>query len=115
MSYINLQTLTIPSPGLNTYFPAGETVGNSISTSPIGMAVATTYGIYMFSANSGTPQLLWSQQYIRGPARKPGQLTWGTGSTPVFFGPTTGQFATCLLNIIRGVDIIIHTIDDTMH
>ena len=29
--------------------------------------------------------------YDRGPARKPGRLSWGSGATPVFFGPATGH------------------------
>ncbi len=39
---------------------------------------------------AGNPQVLWRAAYDRGPARKPGQLSWGTGSTPVYFGPTSG-------------------------
>jgi hypothetical protein len=46
----------------------------------------------MFNANStnGAVTENWRATYDRGPARKPGQLSWGTGSTPSFFGPTTG-------------------------
>ena len=72
--------------------PAGEQVANSISSAPSGrVAVATTFALYELSLNSaGNPQILWRQTYDRGTARKPGQLSWGTGSTPVYFGPTTG-------------------------
>ncbi|WP_329567581.1 hypothetical protein [Kitasatospora sp. NBC_01266] len=71
--------------------PAGEQVANSISTVPGGTAVATTSALYLLTAApDGTPQISWRQAYDRGPGRKPGQLSWGTGSTPVFFGPTTG-------------------------
>jgi hypothetical protein len=72
--------------------PAGEQVANSISSSPNGVAVASTAALYMFNANAdnGSVTNNWRTTYDRGPARKPGQLSWGTGSTPSFFGPTTG-------------------------
>ena len=72
--------------------PAGEQVANSISSSPSGrVAVATTFALYELIADgAGNPQVLWRAAYDRGPARKPGQLSWGTGSTPVYFGPGSG-------------------------
>ncbi|CPR11286.1 hypothetical protein BN971_02567 [Mycobacterium bohemicum DSM 44277] len=72
--------------------PSGEQVANSISSAPSGrVAVATTFAVYELGLdNVGNPQILWRVAYDRGPARKPGQLSWGTGSTPVYFGPVTG-------------------------
>ncbi|WP_174185958.1 hypothetical protein [Nocardia barduliensis] len=72
--------------------PAGENVANSISAAPSGhVAVATTHALYELRvAASGVPEIVWRAAYDRGPARKPGQLSWGTGSTPTYFGPTTG-------------------------
>ena len=70
--------------------PAGEQVANSISSSPTGVAVASTSALYLFQSGSSGPQQVWRDEYDRGPARKPGQLSWGTGATPVFFGPDTG-------------------------
>jgi hypothetical protein len=72
--------------------PAGEQVANSISSAPGGrVAVATTFALYELNLDgAGNPQTLWRAAYDRGPGRKPGQLSWGTGSTPVYFGPTTG-------------------------
>ncbi|MEI7714609.1 MAG: hypothetical protein WCI78_00745 [Mycobacterium sp.] len=72
--------------------PAGEGVFNSISSSPSNrVAVATTFALYELTlGGAGNPQILWRAPYDRGPGRKPGQLSWGTGSTPVYFGPTTG-------------------------
>lgn len=71
--------------------PAGEMVGNSISSSPAGVAVATTSALYLFSAdNQNSIQNNWHTTYENSGVRKPGQLTPGTGSTPVFFGPNTG-------------------------
>ncbi|MQY22302.1 hypothetical protein NRB20_54170 [Nocardia sp. RB20] len=70
---------------------AGEMVENSISATPGGrIAVATTHALYELRSVSGRPEVLWRKAYDRGPGRKPGQLSWGTGSTPVYFGPRTG-------------------------
>lgn len=72
--------------------PAGEQVANSISSAPSGrVAVATTHALYELRADTaGRPEVLWRATYNRGSARKPGQLSWGTGSTPTYFGPTSG-------------------------
>ena len=71
--------------------PAGEAIANSISSSPDGVAIASTAALYVFEATTtGGVTETWRQTYDRGPARKPGQLSWGTGSTPAFFGPDTG-------------------------
>lgn len=69
----------------------GERVANSISTAPAGTAVASDHAVYLFRrGQDGRPEVRWRRAYDRGPARKPGQLSWGTGSTPTFFGPTDG-------------------------
>lgn len=71
--------------------PAGERVSNSISTAPQGTAVTSTHATYLLTADGdGTPHIAWRRAYDRGQARKPGQLSWGSGSTPTFFGPRTG-------------------------
>jgi hypothetical protein len=71
--------------------PAGEQVENSISTVPGYTAVATDHALYLLTeAADGTPRIDWRAPYDRGPGRKPGQLSWGTGATPSFFGPGDG-------------------------
>ncbi|MFE5239628.1 MULTISPECIES: hypothetical protein [unclassified Streptomyces] len=70
--------------------PAGERVANSISTAPEGTAVTTTHATYLLTTTDGTPKIVWRKAYDRGTARKPGLLSWGSGSTPTFFGPGTG-------------------------
>ncbi|WP_405015407.1 hypothetical protein [Kitasatospora sp. NBC_01539] len=93
--------------------PAGETVANSISTAPGGTAVATTYATYLLTAAAdGTPQIVWRQPYDRGPGRKPGQLSWGTGSTPTFFGPRTGgEYVTVVDNAAPTVNLLVYRAD----
>lgn len=68
----------------------GERIANNISSAPNGTAVASDHAVYLFDLDDGRPVRRWRHAYDRGPARKPGQLSWGTGSTPTFFGPTDG-------------------------
>lgn len=81
-----------PSSGETFSFtlPAGEMIANSISSSPLGVAIASTAAVSLFRAGDGGVEQVWRFEYDRGPARKPGQLSWGTGSTPAFFGAETG-------------------------
>jgi hypothetical protein len=45
-----------------------------------------------------------------GPARKPGQLSWGTGATPAFFGPTTGyEYLTITDNASPQENILVYS------
>lgn len=71
---------------------AGEIVANSISSSPAGVAVVSTENLYLFKYNKkkDTIEMIWQYQYGNSGDRKPGQLSAGTGATPVFFGPKTG-------------------------
>jgi hypothetical protein len=68
----------------------GEQVANSISTVPAGTAIATDHALYVLDVVHSQPHVIWRYAYDRGPSRKSGQLSWGTGSTPVFFGPEDG-------------------------
>jgi hypothetical protein len=88
--------------------PAGEQVANSISAAPTNrVAVATTFALYEVNLDGlGNPQVLWRQAYDRGPGRKPGQLSWGTGSTPTYFGPTGADY----LTIIDNADPLVHAL-----
>lgn len=87
VGYYDPQTETTQTYSL----PAGEMVANSISSSPAGVAVTTTRGLALFAAGAnGAITPLWHAAYENSGVRKPGQLSPGTGSTPVFFGPTTG-------------------------
>ncbi|MFG2817977.1 hypothetical protein ACGFX4_00995 [Kitasatospora sp. NPDC048365] len=94
--------------------PAGEQVANSISTAPEGTAVATTRASYLLTADAdGTPRIAWRQPYDRGPGRKPGQLSWGTGSTPTFFGPRTGtDYLTIVDNAAPTVNLLVYRTAD---
>ncbi|MER8183687.1 hypothetical protein [Kitasatospora sp. NPDC094015] len=90
--------------------PPGERIANSISTAPTGTAVASTHATYLLTADAdGTPRIAWRQPYDRGPGRKPGQLSWGTGSTPTFFGPATGtDYLTVVDNAAPTVHLLVY-------
>lgn len=68
-----------------------EIVANSISTSPDGTSVVTDRATYLLTARPHGVRVEWRRGYDRGPARKPGQLSHGSGATPTFFGPRTGH------------------------
>ncbi|UGT62781.1 hypothetical protein [Nocardia asteroides] len=87
----------------------GEQVANSISAAPDGhVAVATTHALYELTADDGVPRVAWRAPYDRGSARKPGQLSHGTGSTPTYFGPGTGaEYLTVVDNADGGVRVLV--------
>lgn len=72
----------------STRLPAGEELGNGLSIRRAGASILTTHALYEMRADAGgAPRVVWRCAYDRGPARKPGQLTWGSGTTPTYFGP----------------------------
>ncbi|MEY1677558.1 MULTISPECIES: hypothetical protein [Gordonia] len=72
----------------STRLPAGEELGNGLSIRRTGASILTTQALYEMRADPGAaPRVVWRRAYDRGPARKPGQLTWGSGTTPTYFGP----------------------------
>ncbi|WP_329578019.1 hypothetical protein OG500_07675 [Kitasatospora sp. NBC_01250] len=92
----------------------GEGVGNSISTVPGHTAVATDHALYLLSeAPDGTPVIDWRAPYDRGPGRKPGQLSWGTGATPSFFGPGDGtEYVTITDNAAPHENLLVYRVAD---
>jgi hypothetical protein len=92
---------------------AGEHVGNSIATAPTGTAIATDHALYLLRAGArGEPSVVWRSAYDRGPARKPGQLSQGTGSTPTFFGPATGfEYLTIVDNASPTEHLLVYAVD----
>ncbi|KAF9165723.1 hypothetical protein DFQ26_009482 [Actinomortierella ambigua] len=94
---------------------AVEAVANSISTSPAGTLITTTFATYLLTrdATTGAIQTVWRRAYDRGPARKPGQLSWGSGSTPTFFGPATGfEYTTIVDNANPLVNLLVYRTSD---
>ncbi|MEV5315806.1 hypothetical protein [Streptomyces sp. NPDC052610] len=94
--------------------PAGERVANSISTAPQGTAVTTTHATYLLIADDdGAPRIGWRQPYDRGSARKPGLLSWGSGSTPTFFGPGSGtEYVALVDNADTAAHLLVHRTSD---
>jgi hypothetical protein len=88
---------------------AHEQVANSISTAPEGTAIATDHALYLLTAPARRgPRIVWRYRYDRGPARKPGQLSHGTGATPTFFGPEDGtRYLTITDNAVPAEHLIV--------
>ena len=95
--------------------PSGEGVDNSISTVPGYTAVATDHALYLLTESAdGSPVIDWRAPYDRGPARKPGQLSWGTGATPSFFGPGDGtEYVTITDNASPHENLLVYRTDGT--
>lgn len=82
--------------------PAGEEIANGLTLRPGGASVLTDHALYEMSAGSnGVPKILWRKAYDRGPARKPGQLSWGSGTTPVYFGAGNDQYVAIVDSAVR--------------
>jgi hypothetical protein len=70
----------------------GERISNSIATAPGRTAVVSDHALYLLDVDGdGAPRIRWRYAYDRGPSRKPGQLSHGSGATPTFFGPDDGS------------------------
>ena len=86
-----------------------EFVANSISSCPFGVAIATTHALYVLHLKNKQPAILWQEEYDRGSKVKPGQLSWGTGSSPSFFGPKQGyEYLTILDSGTEGTRLNIY-------
>jgi hypothetical protein len=70
--------------------PEGERIANSLASAPSGVALVSDHALYLLAADPA-PRIRARIPYDRGEARKPGQLSWGSGTTPTFFGPRTGS------------------------
>lgn len=76
----------------HTKLNSGESIANSFSTASNNRAsVVTTHATYLLSKENDRIVVKWRQPYDRGIARKPGQLSWGSGATPTFFGTNAGS------------------------
>lgn len=58
----------------------GERVDNGLTPRPNGVSVLTTHKLWEISGP--VPKVKWARAYDRGRARKAGQLSWGSGTTP---------------------------------
>ncbi|KAA0919843.1 hypothetical protein FQ137_00905 [Dietzia sp. ANT_WB102] len=68
--------------------PAGEKITNGLTIRPGGASVITTRALYEIDSSAdGTPTVRWRHGYEVAPARKPGLLAHGSGTTPTYFGP----------------------------
>ncbi|GAA3045318.1 hypothetical protein GCM10010528_25760 [Gordonia defluvii] len=93
--------------------PRGEQLGNGLSVRPTGVSVLTTHALYeMVAGPDGRPYPRWRRAYDRGSARKPGQLTWGSGTTPTYFGPDGDRWVAIVDNADRVPHLLVYRSDD---
>ena len=67
---------------------AGEAIGNSFAVDETGgVFVVTDHALYRLDVDaSGAPTVTWREAYDRGSRLKPGQVNFGSGTTPTLFG-----------------------------
>ncbi|MFD4442342.1 hypothetical protein ACFWPK_21485 [Nocardia sp. NPDC058519] len=64
----------------------GEQITNGTTMRPGGASVITSRALYEIDLDTdGTPTVRWRRGYDVGPARKPGLLAHGSGTTPTYF------------------------------
>ena len=66
-----------------------------------GMYVATTYKQYRLQAGATGPEIVWQIAYDHGPQKKPGQVSWGTGTSPTMFKMGGRRFVTMADNALN--------------
>lgn len=95
-----------------TRLPKGEQLGNGLTIRRAGASVLSTHALYEMKVDAaGTPRVVWRRAYDRGAARKPGQLTWGSGTTPTYFGPG-GDGWVAIVDSAAVPELIVYNSDD---
>ncbi len=95
-----------------TRLPRGERLGNGLTIRRGGASVLSTHALYeMRAGDDGVPHTVWRRSYDRGKARKPGQLTWGSGTTPTYFGPG-GDAWVAIVDSAAVPELIVYRADD---
>lgn len=91
--------------------PAGERITNGLTIRPGGASVITSRALYELDTSAdGTPAVRWRHGYAVGPARKPGLLAHGSGTTPTYFGP--GDSLVAITDDAEHPDLIVLRRDD---
>jgi hypothetical protein len=67
----------------------GESIGNSFAVDETGgVFIVSDHAMYRFDADpaTGAPSVTWREVYDRGTRQKPGQVNFGSGTTPTLMG-----------------------------
>lgn len=91
-----------------------EQVHNSFSSTLDGQAsIVTDHALYWLDQDKNNEiSIRWRRPYDRGPARKPGQLSWGSGATPSFFThPKGGPMVTITDNAEKQISVLVYDRD----
>ncbi|AWB84567.1 hypothetical protein C3E79_08780 [Corynebacterium liangguodongii] len=75
-----------------------ESIANGLTGRPDGASVLTSHALYEVAlTDDGEVTTSWRRDYDRSSGRKPGQLSWGSGTTPTVFGEN-GQWVAIVDN-----------------
>lgn len=80
----NLNTLQLSHLDSITNTVVNEPIANSFAIDETGgVFIVSDYALYRFELNgAGQPVVVWREEYDRGTMKKPGQLSFGSGTTP---------------------------------
>lgn len=89
---------------------ANEIIANSFSTNTHNRAsIVTNKALYLLVKKDNKIITKWRNAYDVGIARKPGQLSHGSGATPTFFGPSTSSdFVTIIDNAFPISNLLVY-------
>ncbi|MFJ9367627.1 hypothetical protein ACIRRA_24845 [Nocardia sp. NPDC101769] len=100
----------------STHLPAGEKIANGLTLRPAGASVLTDHALYEMTVGAdGVPTTVWSNTYDRGVARKPGQVSWGSGTTPIYFGDTADEYVAIVDNAAQPNLLVYNTSDGSVY
>lgn len=96
---------------LTQFGEPGEQITNGLTLRPGGASITTTHALYELTVSGdGSPGLRWRHGYDRGPARHPGMLAWGSGSTPTYF-PLGSRLQVAILDSGNRSDLLVYDAD----
>jgi hypothetical protein len=84
-------TVNVESGAVHTMQLAGEVIENSFAVGEDGVYILSDHALYRFSQDgSGIINVDWRTEYDRGPGRKPGHITRGSGTSVTLMGDPEG-------------------------
>ena len=87
-------TIEVESGEVHTLRLAGEVIENSFAVGEDGVYILSDHALYRFSQDgSGNIVADWRTEYDRGPGKKPGHITRGSGTTVTLLGGPEGLVA----------------------
>jgi len=86
-------TVNVDSGEVHTMRLEGEIIENSFAVAEDGAYILSDYALYRLSQDGGRITVDWRTEYDRGPRKKPGHITRGSGTSVSLMGDLNGLVA----------------------